>query len=172
MEATYINTGHPDFISGHRAMAIVSDRMAASKPPPPAVDPKTGRLPPGTLNNGRDLDVDIKKEEGFFGSFWPGGKKPVQTKKGASAMEPVSRLSSSLPAVGGADADRLPYVDSRPRSCEPRAFSRSGKRWRRKSSSSSSRRTSASRSARSSTWFPKVRLSLPSSLPVADSDAT
>lgn len=94
MESTYINTGHPDFISGHKAMAIVSERMTANKPPPgPAVDPKTGKLAPGTLNNGRDLDSDLKqKEEGFFGSFWPGGRKNAQMnqKKGAAAMEPVS----------------------------------------------------------------------------------
>lgn len=92
MEATYINTGHPDFISGHKAMALVSERMTANKPPPPAHDPKTGKLAPGTLNNGRDLDADLKKEDGFFGSFWPGGKKPMvaQNKKGAAAMDAVS----------------------------------------------------------------------------------
>ena len=78
MESTYINTGHPDFISGHKAMAIVSDRMNASKPPPAVIDPKTGKLPPGTLNNGRDLDSDLKqKEEGFFGSFWQIGRAHV-----------------------------------------------------------------------------------------------
>ena len=73
-------------------MAIVSDRMAASKPQQSGqIDPKTGKLAPGTLNNGRDLESDmVKKEEGFFGSFWPGGKKPVSGKKGASAMEAVS----------------------------------------------------------------------------------
>lgn len=94
MESTYINTGHPDFISGHKAMAIVSDRMNASKPPPAVIDPKTGKLPPGTLNNGRDLDSDLKqKEEGFFGSFWPGGKKPPAKKAGgASTMEAVSMV--------------------------------------------------------------------------------
>ncbi|GAA5845200.1 hypothetical protein JCM5353_003443 [Sporobolomyces roseus] len=100
MESTYINTGHPDFISGHKAMAIVSDRMSANKPPPgPAVDPKTGKLAPGTLNNGRDLDSDLKqKEEGFFGSFWPGGRKQQQLsqKKGAAAMEaPPTNLRAS-----------------------------------------------------------------------------
>ncbi|KAK4703813.1 vacuolar protein sorting-associated protein 1, partial [Phenoliferia sp. Uapishka_3] len=100
MESTYINTGHPDFISGHRAMAIVSDRMNAAKPPPPVIDPKTGKLPPGALNNGRDLESDInKKEEGFFGSFWPGGKKPPAKKSGASSMEAppqVLRASGTL----------------------------------------------------------------------------
>lgn len=100
MESTYINTGHPDFISGHRAMAIISDRMAAAKPPPAAIDPKTGKLPPGTLNNGRDLDSDLKnKEEGFFGSFWPGGKKPAVKKSGASAMEAVRSRSRRLSMV-------------------------------------------------------------------------
>ncbi|SCV69422.1 BQ2448_2442 [Microbotryum intermedium] len=101
MEATYINTGHPDFISGHKAMAIVADRIAAAKPAPAAHDPKTGKLAPGTLNNGRDLDVDLKKEEGFFGSFWPGGKKPIvpANRKGAAAMDappPVLRASGTL----------------------------------------------------------------------------
>ncbi|GAA5919761.1 hypothetical protein JCM1841_005841 [Sporobolomyces salmonicolor] len=100
MESTYINTGHPDFISGHKALAIVSERMNANKPPPgPAVDPKTGKLAPGTLNNGKDLDADLKqKEEGFFGSFWPGGRKNAQLaqKKGAAAMEaPPQNLRAS-----------------------------------------------------------------------------
>ncbi|GAA5843681.1 hypothetical protein JCM9279_000101 [Rhodotorula babjevae] len=105
MESTYINTGHPDFISGHKAMAIVSDRMAAAKPQPGAagqsgaVDPKTGKLIPGALNNGKDLDVDLKqREEGFFGSFWPGGRKNQQLsqKKGAAAMEaPPQALRAS-----------------------------------------------------------------------------
>lgn len=105
MEATYINTGHPDFISGHKAMALISDRMAASKPPAPAasIDPKTGKIAPGVLNNGRDLESDLKKEEGFFGSFWPGGRKPAggaAAKKGASAMEAVCRsLSSRLRSI-------------------------------------------------------------------------
>ncbi|GAA6006346.1 dynamin-like GTPase VPS1 [Rhodotorula paludigena] len=105
MESTYINTGHPDFISGHKAMAIVSERMAANKPQQqsgPVVDPKTGKLAPGTLNNGKDLDTDLKqKEEGFFGSFWPGGRKNagVAQKKGAAAMDappPALRATGTL----------------------------------------------------------------------------
>ncbi|SGY77261.1 BQ5605_C005g03589 [Microbotryum silenes-dioicae] len=101
MEATYINTGHPDFISGHKAMAIVADRIAAAKPAPPTHDPKSGKMAPGTLNNGRDLDVDLKKEEGFFNSFWPGGKKPIvpANRKGAAAMDappPMLRASGTL----------------------------------------------------------------------------
>ncbi|KAJ8295390.1 Vacuolar protein sorting-associated protein 1 [Rhodotorula toruloides] len=104
MESSYINTGHPDFISGHKAMAIVSERMNQNKPQNagPAVDPKTGKLAPGTLNNGKDLDVDLRqKEEGFFGSFWPGGRKnqAIAQKKGAAAMDappPALRATGTL----------------------------------------------------------------------------
>jgi len=69
-------------------MALVSDKLNAAKPP---VTTEKGKLPPGHLNNNKDLDVEIKKEEpGFFGSFWnqkAGGK---QKKVGAATMESVS----------------------------------------------------------------------------------
>jgi hypothetical protein len=90
MQACYVNTTHPDFINGHKAMAIVHDRMNANKPPPPAQDPKRA------LNNNKDLDVEIKKEEpSFFGSFWNkaqtvSGRPVTPVKKGAAIMEAVS----------------------------------------------------------------------------------
>lgn len=73
-------------------MAIVNNRIEASKPPPPQVDPKTGRLPPGAVNNNKDLDVDLKQEQqGFFGSFWQGGKGAATANKTRNAkMEAVS----------------------------------------------------------------------------------
>ncbi|KAJ4475779.1 Dynamin central region-domain-containing protein [Lentinula aciculospora] len=71
MQACYVNTTHPDFINGHKAMSIVTERFNASKPPPPQSDPKTGKLPPGAINNNKDLDVEAKKDDpGFFGSFF------------------------------------------------------------------------------------------------------
>lgn len=96
MEATYINTGHPDFISGHKAMAIVNNRIEANKPQQnQQIDPRTGKLPPGAVNNNKDLDVDIKqKEEGFFGSFW-------QNKTGQNAA--TKKRMSMMEAVSGAD---------------------------------------------------------------------
>ena len=135
MESTYINTGHPDFISGHKAMAIVSERMAAAKPAPAVHDPKSGKLAPGTLNNGRDLDSDLKKEEGFFGSFWPGGKKPVTARKGAAAMEAVSQRRQGWRVCHGPSlltffSLLLLCLYSPRRCCVRRARSRSGKRWR------------------------------------------
>lgn len=95
MEASYINTGHPDFITGHKAMAIIANRIEAAKPTPIPLDAKSGKLGPGgLLNGGRDLETDLKKEEGFFGSFWPGGKKPNAVKKGGS----IEAVSFSLPS--------------------------------------------------------------------------
>ncbi|KAK9478938.1 Dynamin central region-domain-containing protein [Lipomyces japonicus] len=101
MEASYINTGHPDFLSGHRAMAIVSERMQASKPV--QVDPKTGKpLPPGAnikdpagLTNSASpvLPGGYGSDEngGFFNSFFA-----TKNKKKMAAMEaPPAVLKAS-----------------------------------------------------------------------------
>jgi len=85
MEACYINTGHPDFLNGHRAMAIVNDRHNANKPT--QVDPKTGKpLPPSVPPRAASpsLPVDgTDPKEGFFGSFFAS-----KNKKKMAAMEP------------------------------------------------------------------------------------
>ncbi|TDL27622.1 hypothetical protein BD410DRAFT_430157 [Rickenella mellea] len=100
MQACYVNTTHPDFLGGQQAMAIIADRMNANKPPPPTIDPKTGKLPPGALNNNKDLDVDPKKDDtSFFSSFFSGAKGTAAKKKGAPIMEsppPVIRPQAAL----------------------------------------------------------------------------
>jgi replication fork clamp-binding protein CrfC len=116
MEASYINTGHPDFISGHKAMALIHERLNASKPPTPTPDPKTGKLPPGAVNNNKDLDVDLKQESGFFGSFFSGSKAAAK-KKGA-AMEPpppVLKASGTLSEREQMECDVIKLLIS---SCE------------------------------------------------------
>lgn len=81
MEACYINTGHPDFLNGHRAMAIVHERQQASKPT--QVDPKTGKpLPPRTDSPSLD-SMNNEGNSGFFGSFFAS-----KNKKKMAAMEP------------------------------------------------------------------------------------
>lgn len=82
MQACYVNTTHPDFLNGHKAMQIVNDRL---NPPqkPGTPDPK-GRLPPSV--NPRDLDVDPKHEEpSFFGSFFSAAKNTTKRKSAAPA---------------------------------------------------------------------------------------
>lgn len=69
-------------------MAIVSDKLNANKPPQTT---EKGKLPAGHINNNKDLDVDVKKEEpGFFGSFWNQKTAGKQKKVGAATMEAVS----------------------------------------------------------------------------------
>ena len=71
-------------------MSIVTERLNANKPAPPQENLKAGKLAPGTVNNNKDLDVDIKKEEpSFFGSFFSAAKGAK--KKGGPVMEAVSR---------------------------------------------------------------------------------
>ncbi|KAG0356333.1 vacuolar protein sorting-associated protein 1 [Podila minutissima] len=89
MESCYINTGHPDFLNGHKAMAVINDRVNAAKNPPP-VDPKNrnstlAQLPPS-------LEPE-PTNNGFFGSFFSGKKKR------AGVMEPppaVLKASGNL----------------------------------------------------------------------------
>lgn len=86
MEACYINTGHPDFLNGHRAMAIVNDRHNANKPT--QVDPKTGKplppsVPPRAGSPSLPTDGVEPNNSGFFGSFFAS-----KNKKKMAAMEP------------------------------------------------------------------------------------
>jgi len=94
MQACYVNTTHPDFIGGHKATTIITERLSAAKGPQ-SQDPKATRL---AVNNSKDLDVDFKKEEhGFFGSFF--APKKDAKKKGAAAMDtppPSIRPQSAL----------------------------------------------------------------------------
>ncbi|KAI0345080.1 hypothetical protein BDW22DRAFT_1469816 [Trametopsis cervina] len=93
MQACYVNTTHPDFINGHTAMSLVTDRLNASKPPP---DPKKNN---NAINNNKDLEVDVKKEEpSFFGSFFSAAKNAPK-KKGVAVMEsppPIIRPQAAL----------------------------------------------------------------------------
>ncbi|KAK9448685.1 Dynamin central region-domain-containing protein [Limtongia smithiae] len=98
MESAYINTGHPDFLSGHRAMSIVSERMAAAKPA--QVDPKTGKTipvapkdamsPVGPVSSLGGLGP-ADENGGFFNSFFA-----TKNKKKMAAMEaPPAVLKAS-----------------------------------------------------------------------------
>ncbi|KAG0309330.1 vacuolar protein sorting-associated protein 1 [Dissophora globulifera] len=71
MESCYINTGHPDFLNGHKAMAVINERINQAKNPQP-VDPKNrnsaiANLPPS-------LEPE-PTNNGFFGSFFSGKKR-------------------------------------------------------------------------------------------------
>ena len=97
MEACYVNTGHPDFLNGNRAMAIVNEKHMAARPT--QVDPKTGKplppssVPPRAASPSLDLDGNGDKN-GFFGSFFAS-----KNKKKLAAMEappPTLKASGTL----------------------------------------------------------------------------
>ncbi|KAJ5146508.1 uncharacterized protein N7515_001072 [Penicillium bovifimosum] len=93
MESTYVNTGHPDFLNGHRAMSLVNERQAAAKPT--QVDPKTGKpLPNRAQSPSLDTTGEATNNSGFFGSFWAS-----KNKKKMALMEappPTLKASASL----------------------------------------------------------------------------
>ncbi|KAF8974103.1 vacuolar protein sorting-associated protein 1 [Entomortierella lignicola] len=89
MESCYINTGHPDFLNGHKAMAVINDRMNQAKTPQP-VDPKSrssaiANLPPS-------LEPE-PTNNGFFGSFFSGKKKRSTV---IEAPPPILRANGTL----------------------------------------------------------------------------
>ncbi|RDW95126.1 dynamin-1-like protein-like protein [Coleophoma crateriformis] len=106
MESCYINTGHPDFLNGHRAMAIVNERHTQAKPV--QVDPKTGKPMPGTpartaspTNQYDPINGD--QNGGFFGSFFAS-----KNKKRMAAMEappPTLKASGTLSEREGVEVE-------------------------------------------------------------------
>ncbi|KFZ14065.1 hypothetical protein V502_06271 [Pseudogymnoascus sp. VKM F-4520 (FW-2644)] len=97
MEACYVNTGHPDFLNGHRAMAIVNERHHQAKPV--QVDPKTGK--PLTAAQAAaapqrsaspSLEGSADANGGFFGSFFA---SKANKKKMAAMEAPPPSLKAS-----------------------------------------------------------------------------
>lgn len=87
MEASYVNTGHPDFLNGHRAMAIVEQKMHPT--PAAQVNPKTGKPIPAAPTS--PSLPDANNANGFFGSFFSS-----KSKKKLAAMEaPPAVLKAS-----------------------------------------------------------------------------
>jgi replication fork clamp-binding protein CrfC len=82
MEASYVNTAHPDFINGHAAMAQVNEKLHPTK-----VDPKTGKVVTPVPSASPEPDSG----GGFFGSFFA-----TKNKKRMAAMEaPPAILKAS-----------------------------------------------------------------------------
>jgi dynamin 1-like protein len=92
-EANYVNTAHPDFISGHQAMSIAQERLFP-KPAQPNDQPSRGaarpapQAPPLSASQKNLLGEPSAEDNGFFSSFWPGKK----TQKKAGVLEPVPAI--------------------------------------------------------------------------------
>jgi hypothetical protein len=115
MEAVYINTGHPDFINGSRAMALVHERHNAAKPI--QVDPKTGKpLAPAVPPRSISPSLEANDGAGFFGSFFAS-----KNKKKMAAMEPPP---ATLKASGVLSEKEVQEVEVISESCIPFLFER------------------------------------------------
>lgn len=91
MESSYINTAHPNFMSGQTAMSIIHEKMHPT--PPVRVDPKTGKHIPSSPD---PSTTTFSQEEkgGFFGSFFAS-----KSKKKLAAMEPPPAVLKASPAL-------------------------------------------------------------------------
>jgi replication fork clamp-binding protein CrfC len=116
MEAIYINTGHPDFINGSRAMAIVHERHNSTKPQ--QVDPKTGKpLPPSVppRSMSPSLGGDGNSDgSGFFGSFFAS-----KNKKKMAAMEPPPATLKASGTLSEKEAQEVEVISKLRSPTEP-----------------------------------------------------
>jgi replication fork clamp-binding protein CrfC len=98
-EANYINSAHPDFISGNKAMSIVNERLNP-KPPAPNPNDRSARQSVNSPLTNQMSNVSVSgygneqnQEGGFFTSFWSGSKKG--NKKPGHLEPPPSILKAS-----------------------------------------------------------------------------
>ncbi|KAJ3385530.1 vacuolar protein sorting-associated protein 1 [Entophlyctis sp. JEL0112] len=112
-EATYVNTGHPDFIPGHKAMSIVTERVNAQKNG--IVGQMTGTATPSNARSGstatgnatgsttspqlppRDPQLDLlnqgQQDSSFFSSFFAKKKKPGVLENPPAVLKASGNLS-------------------------------------------------------------------------------
>ena len=99
-ETCYINTVHPDFISGHRTMAIVYDKLQLnSKPKESKEDDKKKQQQQQQLANGPSspISYDLDKKnanEGVFSSFF--AKQPNKRPGVLEAPPAVLKASGTV----------------------------------------------------------------------------
>lgn len=90
-EACYINTAHPDFINGHKAMALVYDKLQLNKPTTPT-DRSVEKL--DSSKGGANKTYSLDEPQGIFGSFF---KKTAKPKPGVLEPPPaVLKASGSV----------------------------------------------------------------------------
>ena len=96
-ESTYVNTAHPDFISGHQAMSIASEKLFPK--PPPEKDGRSARastqVSPLSNQMSKTNLNDDKDDSGFFSSFWP-TKKPAKKSGVMESVPAVLKASGNL----------------------------------------------------------------------------
>lgn len=88
MEASYINTAHPDFTSGHKAFSEVAEKYKQ----------KTTPIAHGSSKSKKEVTPELpnsSSKEGFFGSFF-GSKSSKRKMAAMDAPPPVLKASGTL----------------------------------------------------------------------------
>ncbi|KAI8991065.1 Dynamin central region-domain-containing protein [Mycotypha africana] len=104
MESCYINTAHPDFLSGHQAIAIVNEQLQAKNQPNHDKqqhqqhatmngNSKLASLQTGPRSSASSFDSTSENNGSFFGSFFSGPKKTKKT-SGAIMEAPPATLKA------------------------------------------------------------------------------
>ncbi|OMJ30270.1 Vacuolar protein sorting-associated protein 1 [Smittium culicis] len=95
MEQCYINTAHPDFVSGQKALNIVAEKNNSAK-----LGPDGRPLPSSRSSNSNsyerslDQEMNLPKENGFFGSFFQSkSKRPTIMEPPPSILKASGVLS-------------------------------------------------------------------------------
>ncbi|KAI0217480.1 vacuolar protein sorting-associated protein 1 [Massospora cicadina] len=95
MECNYVNTAHPDFLSGHKAMAMVNERLnprsATPNEPKPAV--AGSRNSAINLPTPNSAAVETETSTGFFSSFFPRKKKTTIMEPPPTVLKASGTLS-------------------------------------------------------------------------------
>ncbi|GAA5807329.1 vacuolar protein sorting-associated protein 1 [Mucor flavus] len=103
MEACYINTAHPDFLSGHQAIAIVNEQLQAKNQPAQITDKQHNNtnnnnarqqqlsaLQTNNTSSASSYDSNNDTNGSFFGSFFAGPKKTKKTVGGLMEAPPAT----------------------------------------------------------------------------------
>ncbi|KAF7724547.1 vacuolar protein sorting-associated protein 1 [Apophysomyces ossiformis] len=107
MEACYINTAHPDFLTGHQAIAMVTEQLQSKNQPASAPDSGKSNKTQGSspalgtshISNPVSPMLNHDNNNSFFGSFF-GGKKPKKSPNGVSDPISFTAPPPSLKAMG------------------------------------------------------------------------
>ncbi|CAO3653954.1 unnamed protein product [Cunninghamella echinulata] len=77
MESCYINTAHPDFLSGHTAIALVNEQLQAknNQGNTNAIADGKPKTPQQLALQTNSSNTSTNNDDGFFGSFFSGNKK-------------------------------------------------------------------------------------------------
>lgn len=103
MESCYINTAHPDFLSGHQAIAIVNEQLQAKNQPAQITDKQhtntnnnnarqqqLSALQTNNNSSASSYDSNNDTNGSFFGSFFTGPKKTKKTVGGLMEAPPAT----------------------------------------------------------------------------------